>query len=224
MNNTRHARHPLPWMIVLALAGWSGWAWADYNVTCESRDNRHQSCPLDQGAGYVSMDRKLSSSSCDQGRNWDYNRREVWVDDGCRATFKVHTGGSGHGSDHDAKVAAGVIAGAVLLGALMHNGNKDDQKYRDDNYYGGGHTSYIPAWMVGDFVGYNAMYNATVRMTIQPDGQMNAVANGKGLSGWINDGQLHVGNEVFTVNQSGDGFVTSQVGDHYNQVRYSRVR
>ena len=72
---------------------------ADDFVTCESRDNRYQSCTLPR-AGYVTLDRKLSGADCRQGRNWDYDRREVWVDDGCRASFRVH-GGSDRDDRHD---------------------------------------------------------------------------------------------------------------------------
>lgn len=213
--------------LLLGLGGWSTAALADYNVTCESRDNRHQTCRLDQ-AGYVTLDRNLSNQDCRQGRNWDYDRREIWVDDGCRATFKVHTyGGSSHGSskvnDHDAKVAAGVLIGAAIIGAMAHHADKDDERYRDDGYYGSRHASYVPGWMVGRFEGYNPVYGADVRMTIEDDGQVSVAARGQTLRGWINSGELHVGSEVFTINRSGDGFVTSQVGDAYNEVRYHRA-
>lgn len=220
--------HPLRWALALGLAGWSGAALADYTVDCESSGNSYQSCRLDQGAGYVTLDRQRSKGSCQQGRTWDYDRRQIWVDDGCRASFRVHTygneGGSHHDGNHDAKVAAGVIVGAALLGALAHNADKDEERYRDDNYQGSRHSSYVPGWMVGSFEGYNPMYHASVRMTIQGDGQVTADANGQTLRGWINSGELHVGNDIFTINRSGSGFVTSQVGDSYNQVRYDRVR
>ncbi len=227
----------------LALAAFSTGALADYRVTCESRDNRYRTCPLEQ-AGYVTLERRLSNSGCVKGRDWDYDRREVWVDDGCRAEFEVHTYGSSRygsssgsrdhdsrsshhddrNSNHDAKVAAGVLLGAAILGAMAHNANKDDQRYRDPDYQGARHASYVPSWMVGTFNGYNPVYDVNVRMTVQSDGRVTALADGQTLNGWINGGQLHVGSEVFTINQSHDGFVTSQVGDHHNQVRYVRTR
>ena len=109
---------------------------ADDFVTCESRDNRYQSCALPY-AGYVTLDRKLSGADCRQGRSWDYDRRNVWVDDGCRASFRVRGDDRHHDRDddnHDAKVAAGVLVGAAILGALVHNANKQDERYDDDNY------------------------------------------------------------------------------------------
>lgn len=200
---------------------------ADDFVTCESRDNRYQSCPLPR-AGYVTLDRKLSGADCRQGRSWDYDRREIWVDDGCRGSFRVHDGGARHDDDdhdnHDAKVAAGVLVGAAILGALVHNANKQDDRYSDDNYQGARHTSYVPSWMTGEFEGYNPIYGADIRMRIDNDGRMSAQARGQNLSGWVNGGQLNVGGSVFDVSQSRDGFVTTEVGDRQNEVRYRRVR
>ena len=200
---------------------------ADDFVTCESRDNRYQSCTLPR-AGYVTLDRKLSGADCRQGRTWDYDRREVWVDDGCRASFRVHGGSDRddrHDDDnHDAKVAAGVLVGAAILGAIAANSNKSDAKYTDDNYEGARHTSYVPGWMVGTFEGYNPLYDADVTLTIDGRGRATARANGATVDGWINDGRLNVGNHVFDIDQSRDGFVTSQVGDRHNEVRYRRVR
>jgi hypothetical protein len=199
---------------------------ADDFVTCESRDNRYQSCSLPY-AGHVSLDRKLSGADCRQGRSWDYDRRNVWVDDGCRASFRVSNNDRHNDHDdgnHDAKVAAGVLIGAAILGALVHNANKDDQRYDDDNYQGARHNSYVPQWMVGEFEGYNPMYNADIRMRIESDGRMSAQARGQNLSGWVNGGQLNVGNSVFDISQSRDGFVTTEVGDRQNEVRYHRVR
>lgn len=214
-------------IVPLLLAATVGDARADDTVTCESRNNRYQSCDLPY-AGYVTLERTLSGADCRQGRSWDYDRREVWVDDGCRATFRVHGNGGRdddrHGDNHDAKVAAGVLIGAAILGALAHNANKQDTAYDDDNYQGARHTSYVPAWMVGEFEGYNAMYNADIRMRIDTDGRMSAQGRGQNLSGWVNGGQLNVGNAVFDINQSRDGFVTTEVGDRQNEVRYRRVR
>ncbi|KAB8198140.1 DUF3011 domain-containing protein [Lysobacter maris] len=228
-------RTSICWTLGIAALAWSTAALADYRVTCESRDNRYQRCPLNQ-PGYVTMHRQLSNARCRKGRDWDYDRREVWVDDGCRAEFNVatygheHRRGSSHGGssrhdDHkDAKVAAGVLVGAAVLGALIHNANKHDAKYDDEGYQGARHNSYVPAWMVGTFTGYNPIHNASIRMTISRDGEMTAVADGQTLRGWVNGGELHVGSEVFTISQSRDGFVTSQVGDRHNQVHYHRTR
>ena len=203
---------------------WGGAARADDYITCESRNDRYQSCPIDT-AGYVTLDRQLSGTACTQGRTWDYNRREIWVDDGCRATFRVHTSSSGHHDDnHDAKVAAGVLIGAAILGAIAHNANRNDDKYDDERYQGARHSSYVPSWMIGTFEGYNPVYDRDVTLTIGSDGRATARTRDQTVNGWINDGRLNVGNTSFDIDQSRDGLVTTQVGDRHNEVRYRRVR
>lgn len=209
----------------LALASlWGFDALADDTITCESRNDRYQTCPIARAA-YVTLERQLSSASCSQGRTWDYNRREIWVDDGCRATFRVHTGSSGHDDgNHDAKVAAGVLIGAAILGAIAHNANKKDDKYDDARYQGARHSSYVPSWMIGTFEGYNPVYDRDVTLTVSADGRATARTRDQTVSGWINDGRLNVGNTSFDIDQSRDGLVTTQVGDRHNEVRYRRVR
>jgi hypothetical protein len=63
---------------------------ADEIVTCKSHDYEYTHCRT--GSGSVSLQRKLSSSPCEQGRSWDYDNRGVWVDNGCQAEFLVETG------------------------------------------------------------------------------------------------------------------------------------
>lgn len=65
-------------------------------VTCESNSNRYQFCRVDMARNAeVRLARKLSSSSCTQGRDWGYQRDGIWVDHGCRAIFDVYrVGGS----------------------------------------------------------------------------------------------------------------------------------
>ena len=211
-------------------------AHADYSITCGSVGGRHNTCRLTE-PGYVTLVRQVSGARCEQGRSWDFDRREIWVDNGCEGEFRVETwstqgrgsypqGGSvpSDSSSKDAAAIAGVIAGAAILGALVNNKeHQDDYKYRDQSYYGPRHTSYVPGWMVGTFRGYNPMYGAEVTMTIRPDGRMSANSQGQPISGYINDAQLHVGNFIFDIDQTREGFVTSQKGDRHNEVRYRRI-
>ena len=75
-----------------------------------------------------------------------------------------------------------------------------------------------------DLEGYNPNFNADIRMRIDGDGRMSAQTRGQTLNGWVNGGQLNVGSSVFDISQSRDGFVTTEVGDRQNEVRYRRVR
>lgn len=58
-------------------------------ITCESENNRRNSCSIPRGST-VRLVRRLSSSSC-RG-NWGYNRNRIWVRNGCRAEFLVSDG------------------------------------------------------------------------------------------------------------------------------------
>ena len=54
-------------------------------VRCES-DGDYQHCRADTRNG-VRLYRQLSRSSCQYNDTWGYDRRGVWVEQGCRAEF-----------------------------------------------------------------------------------------------------------------------------------------
>ena len=117
--------------------------------------------------------------------------------------------------------ATGAISGIAVLGALANEADKH-HKYKDDNYYGGRHSSYVPGWMVGKFRGYNDQYNKDVVMTIKSDGQVTSKVGGTRVSGLINNDELHIGSYVFDITRASNGFYTNQHGDRYNEVKYHR--
>lgn len=210
--------------VFLLASLYSNTALADYTVKCTSSGYKHATCRLDR-PGRVTLQRQISGTNCKQGRNWDYDGRQIWVDDGCAGEFRVDT--SSHGNQ-SVKTAAGVVAAAILLGALADGEHakvdKSHDKYQDDGYFGPRHSSYVPDWMIGQFRGVNTKYDDTeVLLTIQPDGRVTALAQGQEIRGYINDDYLRAGDAVFTVNRSRDGLVTSQVGDQSNVVRYRRI-
>jgi hypothetical protein len=57
-------------------------------IICESHDHRTQYCPADTRDG-VQLVRQLSKSGCYEGETWGYDRRGIWVTEGCRAEFVV---------------------------------------------------------------------------------------------------------------------------------------
>jgi hypothetical protein len=57
----------------------------------ESSNGRRRTKRIDTRGG-VRLLRQLSDRRCVYGRNWGYDRDEVWVDDGCRAVFEVGNG------------------------------------------------------------------------------------------------------------------------------------
>lgn len=60
-------------------------------VRCESEGERYNFCSVDTSGG-VTLKRQLSQSECIKGRTWGYDRRGIWVDNGCRAEFYVSGG------------------------------------------------------------------------------------------------------------------------------------
>ncbi len=60
-----------------------------YDVTCSSQNNRYQFCNF--GGYFIDgfLLQQHSRANCTQGRSWGFSRDGVWVDYGCRATFRV---------------------------------------------------------------------------------------------------------------------------------------
>lgn len=64
-------------------------------VRCSSNDGHTRRCNVDTRGG-VRIVRQESRSPCIQGRSWGYDRRGIWVANGCRARFQLG-GGNGYG-------------------------------------------------------------------------------------------------------------------------------
>jgi len=208
--------------VLLAATTFSSAAMADNTIRCESKDNAYRHCSIDTH-GYVRLERQLSKTKCRQGRNWDYDKRGIWVDDGCRAEFVVE--GRDHSSSHSGSStgeAIAAVAAIALIAAAASSGSDKHDNYSDDNYGHGGHSSYVPGWMIGDFAGYNLRYGSEVTMHIGSDGRVRARVDGVKLKGYVNDERLYVGDAEFYIDRAGDGFNTVQVGDNSNKVHYSR--
>jgi hypothetical protein len=211
-------------LLAMVLSTSSPVAHADQTIRCESDDYHYKSCSISDH-GYVRLKRQISKTDCVKGRNWDYNRRSIWVDDGCAAEFVVEDrwGSSGHrgGGNGDSGKTAAAVAAIAILGAAAIAANRD----QDDDEPGrghAGHSSYIPGWMIGSFHGYNHQHRTPIDMRIDRDGRMDADAKGHRLSGYVNGGRLYVGDVSFEIQRSGDGFDTVQVGNYGNRVHYTR--
>jgi len=63
-------------------------------VKCSSKGHRRKVCQADTSGG-VRLKKQHSRSSC-RG-NWGYTANQIWVDNGCRATFQLHINGNGYG-------------------------------------------------------------------------------------------------------------------------------
>jgi hypothetical protein len=58
-------------------------------VVCQSLDGRRVECKADTSAG-VQIIRAFTHDDCGFGKEWGYDRKGVWVTNGCRAAFAVH--------------------------------------------------------------------------------------------------------------------------------------
>ena len=65
-------------------------------IRCSSRNNHRKVCTADTSGG-VRLIKQRSKASC-RG-NWGYTRNHIWVDNGCRATFKLYE--DGYNSSHN---------------------------------------------------------------------------------------------------------------------------
>lgn len=84
-------------------------------VRCESFNYRYKSCPANTRGG-VQIQRQIAGDC--RPRNWGYDRRSIWVDNGCRAIFST---GFSNGNDNDGRgpSTGAVIAGVAVAGGLI---------------------------------------------------------------------------------------------------------
>ncbi len=58
-------------------------------IRCESHDQRQAYCAL-PFRGRVRLINQVSRAACTEGYSWGFDRRGVWVSQGCRADFEVY--------------------------------------------------------------------------------------------------------------------------------------
>ena len=101
-------------------------------VVCESRDGQTNYCSADTRGG-VRLVTQYSKHGCYQGDSWGYDRRGIWVSNGCRARFET---GEAYGeqSDHNHKhaAAAAAIALGVIGAVALANRHRNDNEYRSE--------------------------------------------------------------------------------------------
>ncbi len=59
----------------------------EQRIRCESRNGQRTNCDADLRGYRIADVRELSRADCDIGRNFGYDNRGVWVDEGCRGEF-----------------------------------------------------------------------------------------------------------------------------------------
>ena len=100
-------------------------ALASERITCESRNNRYNHCRVDTD-NRVKLKKQLSNAPCVEGRTWGYDKKGVWVDQGCRAEFKVGKDNNDNSGMGGLGAAAAGVGALAILGALMGGGSSTD--------------------------------------------------------------------------------------------------
>jgi hypothetical protein len=97
-------------------------------LRCESNNNGRTNCATDTSYG-VQLARQISENNCELGRDWGYDHRGIWVDNGCRADFRV--GGYRAGTN------SGMISSSAALPTLRCESRNGDRTYcRANTTYG----------------------------------------------------------------------------------------
>lgn len=182
----------------------------EYTIRCDSGlFGRRRYCTADTD-GEVRLIREFSRRRCDQWRTWGYDRRGVWVDDGCKAEFRVGKGGGiGAGG---AVAIGGAVAGAAILAAILANKNND-------------HKDEVPGaqdWQVGRFRGFAPAYNRDFDITIDRDGRVNGESQNDPLTGHVTKDRLHLGESEFKLKKEAWGFQATRTDDDKDVIYFRK--
>ena len=94
------------------VAGNGGYA---STLRCDSRNNRVQRCAVRHENRVALVDRH--DGKCNQGSDWGYDRRAIWVSRGCKATFAYGYGSYWPQPERDKGSNTGLIIGGVVVAA-----------------------------------------------------------------------------------------------------------
>jgi hypothetical protein len=178
-------------------------------IRCESRRGRYQYCEVDTD-NEVQLARELSRRQCVQWRTWGYDERGVWVDDNCRAEFKVGKDGLSGGAK--AAIIGGVAAAAIIAGVLIAQKNDDDKKLE------------VPEWAVGMFRGWDEQERASMELTVGRDGTVAGWTNDRDFTGrWEGKDRVHLGGRRYRVSRDGDGLLLREEGNDRHRISMWRT-
>lgn len=202
-------------------------------ITCDSDDFQLVRCPIkNEGARLL---KQISASSCKRDRDWGYDRKGIWVDNGCAAEFLV-TKESGSSSKDDKAAAA--LLGGLLLGALVvsamdetppsnnSNNNSNNNNWNANNNTGVNTASswgnnnnvntqsiVIPNWAVGSYRGRNPISQVREEIIITRDGLVRVVRQGQSFAGsWLNNAEFAIGPDIYRVSRGEGSLILTMNG------------
>jgi hypothetical protein len=180
-----------------------GPAHADGQIECTSSGYRYTYCRVDTDNS-VRLAHQQSKSSCNLGSSWGYDRRGIWVDNGCSAIFEYGYGSGGRDRHRDSdagKIAAGVAAIAII-GAIASSSNRGDRHRDDDD----GWRDRVPGYAVGSFSGTERMSGMEVDVNIDRNGRIGGYYDHQSLDGQFNGDRAYLGGRGYSAYATRDGF------------------
>ncbi len=173
-------------------------------IRCESRRGRYQFCSADT-ENRVELRRQFSDTPCVLWRTWGYDYRGVWVDNGCRAEFRVGRGGLSGGAA--AAIVGGIAAAAIIAGiAANKSGHHDEWDRR------------VPEWAIGSFRGWDDRERQLLQVNISPGGGVQGWADADEFTGRIAGDRLYVRARTFRIRPNGDGIRLDEQGGRRQQI------
>lgn len=183
----------------------------EYNIRCESGMFGRQKYCQAQTEGRVRLVREYSRGRCVEWRTWGFDRGGVWVDNGCKAEFRVgKDGGIGTGG---AVAIGGAVAGAAIIAAILANKNKDDHKEEPQG---------AEDWMVGRFRGFAPLHDRDFEITVERSGSVTGESQGDKLSGHISKDRLHLGDSEFKLKKESWGFQATRADDSKDMIYFRK--
>jgi hypothetical protein len=70
-------------------------------MRCASVDYKYSYCRTDRPVRWARVARRYSKRPCIEGRTWGYDRRGIWVNNGCDADFDFRMRGDRDRDDRD---------------------------------------------------------------------------------------------------------------------------
>ncbi len=108
-------------------------AYARGDISCSSYRGGTNTCRADTRDG-VRLSRQLSRAPCRENDTWGYDRRGIWVANGCAAEFSLGRSGS---DDNTAGILIGVLAAGLIGAAILNqndNSNNNSANQSSDQY------------------------------------------------------------------------------------------
>lgn len=104
----------------------TGPALADYYLDCSSGGYRYTYCPADTRFG-VEISEQKSTTPCTLGSTWGYDAGGVWVDGGCRGTFRILEGRNAPSRYDEPTSDVDTILAEVISDGTMAELQSDDE-------------------------------------------------------------------------------------------------